>query len=271
MAALSPRAPAGATPGGPARPRGETRPRGSGEPLLEARGLTRRFGGLAAVEDVDFALDRGGVHAVIGPNGAGKTTFVSLLSGRLPPSEGTVSFEGRDVTRLPAWRRVRLGIAYTFQITSIYPALAARENVAIAAQGEVLRRGGSEREAEAATDRALARVGLSHLAAIRAGELAYGHQRLLEVAMGLALAPTLLILDEPTQGLSDPEIEGFLALVREIAAEATVLLIEHNMPVVMALARRITVMDRGRVLAEGRPEAVRADPAVQAAYLGAPA
>lgn len=246
-------------------------PQGGGGPLLEARGLTRRFGGLTAVDDVDLTLGRGGVHAVIGPNGAGKTTFVSLLSGRLAPSEGTVAFEGRDVTRLPAWRRVRLGIAYTFQITSIYPALTARENVAIAAQGEVLRRRGSEREAEAATDRALARVGLAHLAATRAGALPYGHQRLLELAMGLALAPRLLILDEPTQGLSDPEIEGFLALVREIAAGATVLLIEHNIPVVMALARRITVMDQGRVLAQGEPEAIRADPAVQAAYLGAPA
>ena len=255
----------------------ETRPRGSGEhappdaPLLQARGLTRRFGGLTAVDGVDLALGRGGVHAVIGPNGAGKTTFVSLLSGRLAPSSGTVAFEGGDVTRLPAWRRVRLGIAYTFQITSIYPALSARENVAIAAQGRAARRGASERRADAATDDALARVGLSGLAGVRAGALAYGHQRLLEVAMGLALAPKLLILDEPTQGLSDPEIEGFLTLVREIAAGATVLLIEHNMPVVMALARRITVLDQGRVLAEGPPEAIRADPAVQAAYLGAPA
>jgi branched-chain amino acid transport system ATP-binding protein len=253
------------------RPPGETSPQGGGEPLLTTRGLTRRFGGLTAVDDVDFALDRGGVQAVIGPNGAGKTTFVSLLSGRLAPSEGMVAFEGRDVTRLPAWRRVRLGIAYTFQITSIYPALTARENAAVAASGAVLRRGGSEREARAATDRALERVGLSHLAETRAGALAYGHQRLVEVAMGLALAPRLLILDEPTQGLSDPEIEAFLTLVREIGSEATVLLIEHNMPVVMALAHRITVMDRGRLLAEGPPEAIRADPAVQAAYLGAPA
>ncbi len=209
-------------------------------PLLETIGLSRSFGGLKAVSEVDFRLARGEVRAVIGPNGAGKTTFVSLISGRIVPSAGRVLFEGEDVTALPAFRRVRLGIAYTFQITSIYANLSAEENVALAAHQPG--RKGSIAQLE--------RVGLADRAAQVAGTLSYGHQRLLEVAMGLALRPKLLILDEPTQGLSDAEIEGFIALVREVARDATVLLIEHNMPVVMELAHRITVLDRGSILAE---------------------
>ena len=227
-------------------------------PLLETTGLTRSFGGLTAVRDVDFRLEKGEVRAVIGPNGAGKTTFVSLISGRIAPSAGRVLFEGEDVTALPAFRRVRRGIAYTFQITSIYANLSAEENVALAAHQPG--RGGSIAHLE--------RVGLAGRAGQIAGTLSYGHQRLLEGAMGLALQPKLLILDEPTQGLSDAEIEGFIGLVRDVARDATVLLIEHNMPVVMALAHRITVLDRGSILAEGSPAEIRANPAVQSAYLG---
>lgn len=234
--------------------------------ILETRGLSRHFGGLRAVDGVDFTLRQGEIRALIGPNGAGKTTFVSLLSGRLSPSAGQVVFEGRDITGDPAWKRVRAGIAYTFQITSIYPALPVAENVALAARVAQGRDGGAT--VAARVEGALARTGLTALAGRRAGTLAYGHQRLVEVAMGLALSPRLLILDEPTQGLSDAEIDGFCALVEEIAREATVLLIEHNMAVVMRLARRITVLEAGRILAEGPPEAIRADPAVQAAYLG---
>jgi branched-chain amino acid transport system ATP-binding protein len=227
-------------------------------PLLETIGLSRSFGGLRAVSGVDFKLEKGEVRAVIGPNGAGKTTFVSLISGRIPPSEGRVLFEGEDVTALPAFRRVRRGIAYTFQITSIYANLSAEENVALAAH----------RPGQSGNAVHLERVGLADRASQLAGTLSYGHQRLLEVAMGLALKPKLLILDEPTQGLSDAEIEGFIRLVREVAKEATVLLIEHNMPVVMELASRITVLDRGSILAEGSPAEIRASDAVQAAYLG---
>ncbi len=227
-------------------------------PLLETQGLSRSFGGLKAVSGVDFRLEKGEVRAVIGPNGAGKTTFVSLISGRLQPSSGRVLFEGEDVTALPAFRRVRRGIAYTFQITSIYANLSAEENVALAAHQPG--RGGGIAH--------LARVGLADRAAQIAGTLSYGHQRLLEVAMGLALKPKLLILDEPTQGLSDAEIDGFITLVREVAKEATVLLIEHNMAVVMELAHRITVLDRGSILAEGSPAEIRANAAVQSAYLG---
>ncbi|MEI8177802.1 ABC transporter ATP-binding protein [Aestuariivirga sp.] len=226
--------------------------------LLETHGLSKNFGGLKAVSDVNFRVEKGEVRAVIGPNGAGKTTFVSLISGRIAPSAGTILFEGADVTALPAFRRVQKGIAYTFQITSIYANLSVAENVALAAH----RPGGT------ASLEPLERVGLADRASQVAGTLAYGHQRLLEVAMGLALKPKLLILDEPTQGLSDAEIDNFIGLVRGVAQDATVLLIEHNMPLVMELAHRITVLDRGAILAEGTPEDIRANPAVQAAYLG---
>lgn len=230
--------------------------------LLQARGLTRHFDGLKAVDGVDFDLAEGEIHALIGPNGAGKTTFVSLLCGRLPAQAGTIRFAGADITRMPAHRRVRAGIAYTFQITQIFGALSVFDNVALAVQSRASPR--LRQEALAALDR----VGLAGREAQIAGTLSYGHQRLLEVAMGLALAPRLLILDEPTQGLAQGEIEIFKGIVRAVVPATTVLLIEHNMDVVMDLAERITVLDFGRVLATGRPEAIRANRAVQTAYLG---
>ncbi|HUG62444.1 MAG TPA: ABC transporter ATP-binding protein [Methylomirabilota bacterium] len=237
--------------------------------LLSTEKLERSFGGLKAVGGVDFSLDAGEIRAVIGPNGAGKTTFVSLISGRIAPSGGRIVFEGEDITALPAFRRVRRGIAYTFQITSIYANLSVADNVALAAQSGIRTgRGGGGPVVATRTATALERVGLADRRDQVAGTLAYGHQRLLEVAMGLALEPKLLILDEPTQGLSDGEIEGFCDLVRSIARDATVLLIEHNMGVVMRLADRITVLDRGLVLAEGKPAEIRADERVQKAYLG---
>ena len=232
--------------------------------LLEARDVSRHFGGLRAVDGVDLSLGDRGIHAIIGPNGAGKTTFVSLLCGRLSCSAGTIRFDGEDITGLPAWRRARRGIAYTFQITSIFPRLTVRENLAIAVQGCSTRR---EDPGPRVTD-ILARVDLPDRPGEAAGTLPYGHQRLLEVGMGLALAPRLLILDEPTQGLSDSEIDHFCGLVRNIARDAAVLLIEHNMRVVMELADRVTVLDHGRVLSRGAPAQIRSDPAVQAAYLG---
>ncbi|MDF0600655.1 ABC transporter ATP-binding protein [Psychromarinibacter sp. C21-152] len=229
--------------------------------LLQTRGLTKAFGGLHAVQDVDFDLPEGEVRALIGPNGAGKTTFVGMLCGRVAPTAGAVRFAGADISRLPAHRRIREGMAYTFQITSVFARLSCRENVALAVRR---RKGDAAREVPAA----LARVGLGDRADQLAGDLSYGHQRLLEIAMGLAQKPRLLILDEPTQGLADSEIEGFVALVREVRAEATVLLIEHNMSVVMDTADRITVLNFGEVLAEGTPEEIHADGRVQDAYLG---
>jgi branched-chain amino acid transport system ATP-binding protein len=232
-------------------------------PLIETRDLTLHFGGLRAVDGVGFTLNAGEIHALIGPNGAGKTTFVSLLSGRRLPQSGTIRLAGEDITRLPAHIRVRKGIAYTFQITSIFPRLTVFDNVALAAQlqgpGDLTTR----------TRAALARVGLEGIEAQEAQTLSYGHQRLLELAMGLALRPRVLILDEPTQGLAASEIEGFKLLVESLVPETTVLLIEHNMEVVMDIATHITVLNFGQVLATGTPDQIRANPAVQEAYLGA--
>lgn len=235
-------------------------------PILSTSGLKRHFGGLKAVDGIDFTLNAGEIRAIIGPNGAGKTTFVSLLSGRTAVTEGRIAFEGKDITSVPAFKRVRLGIAYTFQITNIYTKLSVIENVRIAALGRAQR--GDKLSSEAEAKAMLASVGLADRATHRAGEMAYGHQRLLEVAMGLALKPSVLILDEPTQGLSDSEIDGFCALVKDISKSATVLLIEHNMDVVMRLADRITVLNRGVTLAEGTPAEIRDNAEVQAAYLG---
>jgi branched-chain amino acid transport system ATP-binding protein len=232
-------------------------------PLIETRGLTLHFGGLKAVDGVDFVLNEGEIHALIGPNGAGKTTFVSLLSGRRQPQSGKILMAGDDITRLPAHARVRMGIAYTFQITSIFPRLTVFDNVALAVQSQ------GTQDLATRTRAALARVGLQGLEDQEAQTLSYGHQRLLELAMGLALNPRVLILDEPTQGLAASEIEGFKTLVQSLVPATTVLLIEHNMEVVMDLATRITVLTFGQVLASGTPTEVRANPLVQEAYLGA--
>lgn len=230
--------------------------------LLETRGLSKSFAGLRAVHDVDFAIEPHEIRALIGPNGAGKTTFVSMLCGRIGPSAGVVLFDGQDISALPAHRRIQLGMSYTFQITSIFPGLPLAENVALAVRS----RGGGA--VEPAVEAALDRVGLADRADQPAGDLSYGHQRLLEIAMGVAQKPRLLILDEPTQGLADGEIAAFKALVEALAAETTVLLIEHNMSVVMEVAHRVTVLNFGEVLAEGTPEEIRANGAVQDAYLG---
>ncbi len=233
--------------------------------LLQSRGLTRHFGGLRAVDGVDFDLAAGEIHGLIGPNGAGKTTFVSLLSGRIAPQSGTVVLAGNDITRLPAHARVQRGLAYTFQITSVFPGLSVFDNVALAVQGGRA----PARDLPGAVAAALARVRMDRMERETAGTLSYGHQRLLEVAMGLALSPRVLILDEPTQGLASGEIGNFKALVRSLVPDVAILLIEHNMEVVMDLAHRLTVLNFGTVLARGTPDEVRANPAVQEAYLGA--
>jgi len=233
--------------------------------LLSTRGLSRNFGGLKAVDNVDFDLPAGEVRALIGPNGAGKTTFVGMLSGRIPASAGTVRFDGRDVTTMPAHRRIRAGMAYTFQITSVFSRLPVAENVALALRWRT-------EDDSVATDRqvaeALDRVGIADRADQLAGDLSYGHQRLLEIAMGLSQQPRLLILDEPTQGLADSEIADFVALIRGLAGDMTILLIEHNINVVMQTADAITVLNFGSVLASGTPSESRNNAAVQAAYLG---
>lgn len=232
--------------------------------LLSTKGLSKSFAGLRAVHEVDFDLPEGEVRALIGPNGAGKTTFVGLLCGRIAPTSGQVFFDGRDISQLPAHKRIGLGMAYTFQITSVFARLSLYENVALAARRRL--QGAAAVEAEVMA--ALGKVGLTEAPERAAGDLSYGHQRLLEIAMGLVQAPRLLILDEPTQGLSDAEIAGFKALIRELAATTTILLIEHNMSVVMEVADRVTVLNFGEILAEGTPEEMHANADVQAAYLG---
>ena len=233
--------------------------------LLETKGLSKNFGGLKANTDIDFRLEQGQIMALIGPNGAGKSTFVGMLCGRIPATSGQVRFRGEDISNLPAHERIGLGIAYTFQITSVFSSLPVHENVALAA-----RRGGPRSEAEVARRVAavLRRVGLEGRTDQMAGDLSYGHQRVLEIAMGLAQEPALFILDEPTQGLSESEITEFVRLIKTLAGKTTILLIEHNMDVVMRTAERITVMNSGEILACGTPAQVRENAAVQAAYLG---
>lgn len=232
--------------------------------ILTAEGLSKQFKGLLAVDAVDLAIPEGEVRALIGPNGAGKTTLVGLLSGRSQSSAGRVCFDGRDVTGLAAHKRIAMGMAYTFQITSVFPNLTVWENVALGAR----RVFEGAAKAEDMVRSALQRVSLLDRAQDDAGDLSYGHQRLLEIAMGLAQVPKLLILDEPTQGLADGEVAGFNRLIDELRGTTTVLLIEHNMDVVMQVADNVTVLNGGRVLFEGPPSDVQASAAVQAAYLG---
>ncbi len=233
--------------------------------LLSARNLSKHYAGLKAVDNVDFELPQGQVRALIGPNGAGKTTFVGLLSGRIPATAGQVFFDGQDVTTLTAHKRMALGMAYTFQITSVFSKLDVNENVALAARRV---HGSKKADVKIAVDEALSRVKLLDYRDKIAGDMSYGHQRLLEIAMGLAQSPKLFILDEPTQGLTSSEVEAFKELIRDLSSETTLLLIEHNMDVVMSSADYITVLNFGEVLAEGDPDSIHRNEAVQTAYLG---
>ncbi|MEM6386461.1 MAG: ABC transporter ATP-binding protein [Pseudomonadota bacterium] len=226
--------------------------------MLETRNLTKQYAGLTAVSDVSLTVEAGAIHALIGPNGAGKSTLVGMIAGRTEPTQGEVWFQGENVTALPAHARIRRGMAYTFQITAIYGRLTLAANLELALRDR------SRAKAQAALDR----VGLADRADQLAGDLAYGHQRLLEIAMGVAQNPKLLILDEPTQGLAESEIAEFNTLIKSLAGNTTILLIEHNMNVVMELAERITVLETGAMLAEGTPAEIKANSQVQEAYLG---
>jgi branched-chain amino acid transport system ATP-binding protein len=244
--------------------------------LLETRGLGRAFGALQAVAGVSLAVEPGEVRAIIGPNGAGKTTLFHLISGLLAPTAGRVLFRGDDVTALPAPARCRRGISRTFQITSIFPELSVLENVRIAVQ---LRSGGNFQLVGGRTTLAAseerARVSLDSLgllarAAEPAATLPHGDQRLLEIAMAVAQEPALLLLDEPTQGLSPEDTVATVAVVRQVARrqKLTILLVEHDMDVVFDLADRISVLHFGQLIAEGTPDQIRANADVQLAYLG---
>jgi branched-chain amino acid transport system ATP-binding protein len=233
--------------------------------ILSTRNLTKAYGGIRANTDINFDLPKGQIMALIGPNGAGKSTFVGMVSGRIEATSGDVFFKDNDISKLPAHMRIAMGIAYTFQITSIFTGLPLRENIALAARRKL----GSDKVAtDIKVAQILERVGLTDRADMIAGDLSYGHQRILEIAMGLAQDPQLFILDEPTQGLTELEVENFIKLIKSLAGETTILLIEHNMDVVMKTADQITVLNQGEVLAAGTPAEIRANKAVQAAYLG---
>jgi len=244
------------------------------EPALRVDGLAKYFGGLAAVSDVSLELVMGEVHAVIGPNGAGKTTLINLLSGDLVPSSGRVRYEGRDIAGLSADRIARLGIARSYQKTNIFMDFTAFENCRLAAQARSGGLGGFFRPArryDEVNDRARRALALAGLAAredVIAAALSHGEQRQLEIAMTLATSPRVLLLDEPLAGMGAEEAQRITALVKRLAADHAVLLVEHDMDAVFSVASRLTVMVNGRVLESGAPEDVRRSKAVQEAYLG---
>jgi len=244
-------------------------------PVLQTELLSKSFGGLAAVRDVSIMLNRGELHALIGPNGAGKSTLVNLLSGELRPTSGTITLDGRPVTGTSAPRMAQAGVARSFQRTNIFAPLTVRENVRLAAQAihtparELLRPSAAARDLDERVAAILERFGLHQAPQRVAGTLSHGEQRLLEISMTLAGDPRVLLLDEPLAGMGNEESDSISRLLKDLARDHAVLLIEHDMDFVFAVADRMTVMVEGSLLASGAPAAIRADPAVQRAYLGA--
>jgi branched-chain amino acid transport system ATP-binding protein len=244
------------------------------EPLLHLDRLRKSFGGLVVTDDLSLDIMPGELHAVIGPNGAGKTTLINQISGLLRPDAGSIVFAGRDITALPVHARAMLGLARSFQLTSIIPTFPAIENVALAVQsriGSSLRLfGAAAREAtlNEPARAALADVGLADRAHAPAGTLSHGEKRALELAIALAMQPKLLLLDEPVAGVGRDETERMIGLLRRLKGRFPIVLVEHDMSAVFALADRISVLLYGRILASGTPAAVRADPRVVEAYLG---
>ncbi|MFN6953723.1 MAG: ABC transporter ATP-binding protein [Acetobacteraceae bacterium] len=245
--------------------------------ILETDGLTKEFRGFLAVSDVTLRVERGSIHGLIGPNGAGKTTCFNLLTKFLQPSRGTIRYDGRDITRMKPADVARLGLVRSFQISAVFAHLSVLENVRIAlqrARGASFDFWRSDRVLRSFDDRArelLADVGLTEFEGEAAGSLPYGRKRALEIATTLALEPQMMLLDEPTAGMTHEDVDRIIALVRRVAAGRTVLLVEHNMKVVAGLCDRITVLARGQVLAEGDYASVARDPAVIEAYMGSEA
>ena len=244
------------------------------EPVLRLENLRKRFGGLLVTDDVTLDVVPGELHAIIGPNGAGKTTLINQISGTLSSDAGRILFAGQDITALPVHARAQCGIARSFQITSILPEFSALENVALAVQahaGTSYRFFGRAQDEAALNEPALAALretGLAERAHIRAAHLSHGERRALELAIALAMQPKVLLLDEPMAGTSHEETERLIAVLRRLKGRFPIMLIEHDMTAVFALADRISVLIYGRILASGKPEVVRADPQVVAAYLG---
>ncbi len=245
----------------------------SGSVLLQTEQLTREFGSLVAVDHVAVTIQRGELRSIIGPNGAGKTTFFRLISGEMRPTRGRIWFDGLDITGLPQHRIARLGIAKSYQITNVFPHLTVLENVRVAAQGYARSFDFWSRAAglRAARDRALeilTSIRLADKAERLAAHLSHGEKRHLEIAIALASDPALLLLDEPTAGMSPEETDETMVLIRELARGRTVVLVEHKMKVVMKISDRVTVLHQGQVLAEGTPAEIRANERVQQSYLG---
>jgi branched-chain amino acid transport system ATP-binding protein len=243
-------------------------------PLLQVEHLAKRFGGIVATDDVVLNVVEGELHAVIGPNGAGKTTLIAQLSGQLTPDFGRVRFAGNDITTLPVYRRSALGLARSFQITSLFLDFSVLDNVALAVQAHAghsfrfWRDARSETELREPARAALDRVGLGARADVAASALSHGEHRQLELAMALVGRPRLLLLDEPMAGLGPEESARMVAMLRALKSEVTILLVEHDMEAVFALADRITVLVYGRVIASGAPADIRANAQVREAYLG---
>jgi branched-chain amino acid transport system ATP-binding protein len=242
-------------------------------PILEANGLGISFGGLRAVEDLSFAAERNRITAIIGPNGAGKSTLFNLISGALRPRTGTVIFDGQTCTGAAPHHMQALGLGRSFQITSLFPELTVVENLRLAAQllepvGRWFLPARVSRVASDRVDSLLDQFGLAPKASELAGTLSHGDQRRLEIAMSIAAEPKLLLLDEPTQGMSHGDTADTAELIKELGKKISVLLIEHDIDLVMTISDHVIVMAQGRKLAEGTPASVRADPAVQAAYFG---
>ncbi|KEP69531.1 ABC transporter [Thioclava dalianensis] len=242
---------------------------------LQTHGLGVRYGTFDALSDVNLSVRCNSVHSIIGPNGAGKTTMFHALTGTVAASSGRIELEGRDVTRASDDDRVRLGIARSFQVTSLFPELSLRENLRLAAQGRTpwqalipWRRAEASKSVLDMADAVIERLSLGHVATRAAGELSHGQQRRLEVGMAIAARPRVILLDEPTSGMGIDDIEGMKTLIRDLGRDHTVLFIEHNMGIVMNISDTITVMRLGRTLVEGPPAEVRDNPEVKAAYLG---
>ena len=244
------------------------------EAILEIDALTKRFGGVLASDGISLALRRGELHALIGPNGAGKTTLIGQLTGEIAPDEGRIRFDARDITALPAYRRSQLGLARSFQIASLFPDFTALDNVALAVQAHAghsfrfWRDARRECELRGPAGDALMHAGLAERADVAVTELSHGERRQLEIAMALAVRPRLLLLDEPMAGMGPEKSARLVEMLRQLKGRITILLVEHDMDAVFALADRISVLVYGRIIASGAPAAIRADAAVREAYLG---
>jgi len=242
--------------------------------LLETLHLAKAFGALKATDDVSLTVDAGELHAIIGPNGAGKTTLIAQLTGELAPDRGTIRFDGHDITRLPTWRRTRLGLGRSFQITTLLGDMSALDNVAMAVQatrGHSFRFfGNARRDASLRLPAAahLERVGLAAVADARCRDLSHGEHRQLELAVALALGPRMLLLDEPLAGMGQEDSAQMVDLLRSLKGQLPMLLVEHDMDAVFSLADRVSVLVYGRIIATGTPQRIRDDPAVREAYLG---